>query len=195
MTMHEVRHGLRAVTFDGNKIGESSTEKILQPTDNWDQMSPRAKQLFLRWSEFTLYTVPPGQEGDLLPTDGGYLYHVVGQSLCYHVHQGGCNSGVKKRAGDTSIYVLPCYVCRPPLLWSWLNEDDDDDTRALVDPDMLVDMESPTHSVYTSSTAAGIAKIIERGRLSLPAQRLLEDAIQNDPGIAAVYASAPPGAA
>ena len=192
LTMHEVRHGLRPVTFSGEIISESSTRKRLQPEDDWAVMSGRAKDLFLRWTEMTLYAVPAGSEepeGIIVLPDGGYVYHVVGQSLCYHVHRSECEAGVQATAAETPDDALPCWKCRPPQLREWIPEDDETETLELIVPaDMIVDMESPTHSVYTHATAAGITKIVERGRLSLPAQRLLEIARKHDAAIDAVYA-------
>jgi hypothetical protein len=187
-TKHEVVDGVYAIPFLGASIGFSTTGKLIpQPS--------------LRWVEMELYTVEPGQsyslpddpdQEDLLKLpDGGYLCHVIGQSVVYHQYGVGCGGGgVPTTAKDTEIDVLPCPDCRPVRLWTpardgqaWL--------RPGVDPEMQVELETARHSVQRATSEGQIVRSIVGSRLSTPAQKLLYAARKNDPRIDAYLAGRP----
>lgn len=198
MTMlHEVRDGLWPVRFEGFKFPPSTTERKMPDGKKWRDLTPWEKRAVGRWVEMELYIVEPGQddpEGRIGLPDGGYLYHIVGQSLIYHARGSLCNAGLPTTAGNTEIDVLPCWNCRPAplLLWDWPGpEADPDGKRAslLVPPSTVVELESPRHTLKRAATARELVKIVIDRQLSTPAQRLLEMAQELDPRIAEVFSS------
>jgi hypothetical protein len=154
--MLEVRDGLKPVQFEGTLLARVRTETPRRP----------------RWVEFELYCSEPNKS---LP-NGGYLIHIIGQSVVYHRHESACNTGVPHRAADLPDDAEPCDVCRPPA------------AAALGGAD-VVDLESPRHTLYKCATAEDAVRQIRGHRLSAPASRLLETAAQADPAIAAAYSA------
>jgi hypothetical protein len=198
--VHEVRDGMWTVRFRGVQLSVSTTERKMPDGRSWASLSAWDKKAIGRWVEMELYTVEPGQDdpdGRIGLPDGGYLYHIIGQSLIYHTTGSACNSGVPVIAGKTEIDVLPCWNCRPapPLLWDWAGaERDPDGKRAslLVPETYSVDLESPRHTVKRAVLAPEIVRLVIDKQLSTPAQRLLEVAQERDQNIAEVFA--PPAA-
>lgn len=195
--LHVVRDGLWPVHFQGTQLAVSTTERKLPEGRTWRSLSVWEKKAVSRWVEMELYLVDPGQPDPIgrigLP-DGGYLYHVIGQSLVYHSLTSSCNAGVPVQAGNTEIDVLPCWDCRPalPLLWDWAGADRDPDGKRaslLVPPDMSVSLESPRHTLKRAVTASDLVRLVIDRQLSTPAQRLLEIAQEQDGRIAEVFSS------
>jgi hypothetical protein len=195
--LHEVRDGLWPVQFHGTQLAVSTTERKMPEGRSWRTLTAWEKKAVGRWVEMELYLVDAGQPDPLgrigLP-DGGYLYHVIGQSLIYHTAGSACNAGVPAQAGNTEIDVLPCWNCRPapPLLWDWPGPDRDPDGKRaslLVPPAMTVDLESPRHTLKRAVTAPDLVRLVIDRQLSTPAQRLLEMAQEQDTRIAEVFST------
>ena len=71
MTQHTVRDGLFKVVFEGTFLGHSDTHR----------------EGTLRWVEMDLYWAEPGQDHSsplLRLPDGGYVTHIIGQSVVAH---------------------------------------------------------------------------------------------------------------
>lgn len=194
--MHEVMDGLWPVTFEGTQLAAAATERDMPPGAHWEDLDEYTKKAVSRWVRMALYKVEPGQDdpmGRIRLPGGGYFFHIVGESLIYHVQDSACNAGVPVRANGTGPDVLPCWKCRPPMLWKWDPYADPDADRAALmvpDGDMIVDLESPRHTLRRSETAAGIVERVIDKRMSSPAQRLLEIAREKDPDIEAVFSAA-----
>lgn len=134
--------------FTGELLASSSTER----------------QGDRRWVEMELYK----KEG------GGYVLHRVGASRVYHVFDGPCNKGVRKKWKDVPEGSVPCLDCRPAAF------------------SVDVDLEEMRHEINVCETAADVlGALITQKRsgpvgspfLSLPAKRLLELAAEVDRGI------------
>jgi hypothetical protein len=177
---HEVVDGVYTIPFTGVSIGDSTTEK-------------RIPYPSLRWVEMELFTVEPGQsywlpddpdQEDLLKLPGGgYLCHIIGQSVVYHQYGAGCGGGgVPTAAKDTEFDVLPCPDCKPPRIWM-PSDSAAPPLRPGIDPEMMVELETARHSIQRGASAAQIVRSIIGSRLSTPAQKLLEIARKNDPKI------------
>jgi hypothetical protein len=187
MELMEVRDGLRTVQFKGEKLSESDTEKQLPAGASWpDDIDPKDWKSHLRWIRMELFAVAPDPAIGL--PDGGYFYHIERQTVCYHVHQPSCGwKGVPKLAGsikDTDL--LPCPLCRPPMLWD-PDPEDPDYVLLLVDPMLTVDVEPVRHDLIREATAEGLVYKVESPKLTQPAALLLEIARERDPAIAAVF--------
>jgi hypothetical protein len=198
--LHEVKDGLWPVRFEGTQLAVSTTERKMPDGKTWRQLTPWEKKAVGRWVEMELYAVPGGQDdpdGRIGLPDGGYLYHIIGQSLIYHAPGSACNQGVPVHAGNTEIDVLPCWNCRPapPLLWDWPGPESDPDGKKaalLVPTASSVDLESPRHTLKRAVHAPDLVRLVIDKQLSTPAQRLLEIAQEQDERIAAVFS--PPAA-
>lgn len=185
---YEVRDGLWPVKFDGTELAVSTTERDMPEGSSWLTLEQWQKRAVGRWVRMVLYKVPPQPDptGRIALPDGGYFFHIVGESLIYHTRGSACNAGVPVLAKDTPIDVLPCWNCRPapPMLWE---ETPADDPALLVDPGFPVDLESPRHTLRRAHTAEDIVRKVIDKQMSTPAQRLLEMAMEKDPDIAQVF--------
>jgi hypothetical protein len=157
MPKHVVHDGVTKVEFTGDLLAAVSTETDLP-----------------RWLELALYKITEG------PNTGKYALHTNGRSVVYHVHDGDCNKGVPKPAGDLPGYAEPCDRCRPSDRGVWF---------APLEK-YVVDMEEDRPSLYLCDEASGVREQFEKwpgtgGKPSAPAQRLLRSAAQVDAGIAA----------
>jgi hypothetical protein len=155
MAEQVVRDGLTPVRFTGDLLAQVSTETNVQP----------------RWIEIQLFKVTEGDR------TGSYVLHTVGRSVVYHVHDSAsCNTGVPtpyNRLGDDAE---PCPKCRPASIYN-------------ADGGTVVDMESDRHSMYVCPQIADVVRQFKSwpgggGKLSAPAERLLEIAGQADPAVA-----------
>ena len=200
---YQVRDGMFTVEFKGELIAEHDTFLKLPPEVNWDEISVSDAKSYLRWVEMELYRVAPGQEDDpdkdpgeqiRLP-DGGYIYHIGRQTICYHRHEAPHRyQGVPKLAGSTDTQLLPCRECQPPLIWDpW--PEDADHVQLLCDPKLVVDVEPVRHETFRDETIRGIIGKIHGKFLTVPANLLLEKAVDADPQVRAVFARPRPARA
>lgn len=190
LMVHEVIEGLRPVRFKGSLLAHSDTERKMPDGKQWPDLSVWEKKAVGRWVDMDLYYVEPGQadpDARIMLPSGGYFFHIIGQSLVFHVHDSSCNKGIPVHAENTEIDVVPCWECDAPLIWDWDQREPEDQASLLVPPNMIVDIESPRHSLKRAATAAGIVREVEGRQLSTPAQRLLEIAMENDPAIGKVF--------
>lgn len=158
MPQHEVRDGLRRIRFSGSLLASVSTETNRKP----------------QWIELELYTHEPGDE-----YPGRYFLHVIGRSVRYHQNGSECNTGVPTPWEELPEDAEPCPQCRPPSLP--LPGTPRGEGQA-------VDLESDRHTLHDCETTADVVHKLARGgagKLSAPAQRLLEIAAQADRGLAA----------
>lgn len=189
MTQYEVREGLFKVSFEGILLGSSTTHR------------PSA----LRWVEMDLYWAEPGQEEDsplLRLPDGGYVTHVIGQSVVAHRHNSVCGQKLPVTIADMIPDALPCPECQPPAfpMMRYIGPgeyDDSEEYEALLDAEAarittlrrgmtgLLDVESPRHTLRRAVTARDAVRRIIGPKLSWPAEQLLNAAAQNDPLIKA----------
>lgn len=188
--MLEVRDGLWTVQFKGTLMAQTDTEKQLPFGMSWYDVEPKDIKSYLRWVEMDIHYVEAGQEGDdiRLP-EGGYFYHVVHHTVCYHTHPPGCAwRGVPKAASTIDFDLLPCRECSPPMVWEqW--PADPEDPELLCDESLLVDVEPVRHDLFREATAEGLVRRVEGRWLTMPASLLLEIAMQHELGadIAAVF--------
>jgi len=189
MTQHTVRDGLFKVVFEGVLLGSSGTHQ------------PGA----LRWVEMDLYWAEPGQEQTsslLRLPQGGYVTHIVGQSVVAHRHNSTCGTGLSVKIAEMIPDALPCPTCEPepfpvmrhidPSEYSTDEEREellDKEAEHIVDLrqdyDGLLDVESPRHTLRRALTAPDAVRRIVGQKLSWPAEKLLHEAQQNDPLIKA----------
>jgi hypothetical protein len=168
-----IRGSLGKLVFYGVPLAEVSTETPRRP----------------RWIEMELYRdwTARDDEGRPLQPVGpaeaaqGYVLHVTGRSVVYHVHESGsCKTGIPVPARRLPGDAEPCEVCRPPAL------------AALADGD-LVDTEEDRHAAHLCPDTDTVLTRLRDPRspartgpewLSAPAQRLLQLAAAADEGIA-----------
>lgn len=187
MTHHTVRDGLFPVEFEGMLLGSSNTHR------------PHA----LRWVEMDLYWADAGQDVSsplLRLPQGGYVTHVVGQSVVAHRHRSECATGLKVHVTRMIPDALPCPVCAPdpfPVMKHLPAGDypTDDAHEEAMDAeaervksarlglDCFYDVESPKHSVRRAATAREAVRRIVGQKLSWPAEQLLHEAAENDADI------------
>ena len=188
----QVTDGMYGITFSGREIARVTTE---QPGG-------------LRWVEMELYWAEPGQDESVpmlqLP-EGGYVTHIIGQSLVAHKHNSFCKRGVQVHVNEMIADALPCPDCTPqfPVMKNidprkfededlYLRKVAEEEERVLTarkDNYMLVDLESPRHSVHRAKSAPEAVRQIIGPHLSWPAERLLSMARKADPKIDAVFDS------
>lgn len=185
----QVRDGLFSFTFEGREVASFSTEK------------PGRHQ----WVEMELYWAEPGQ-GRSAPLlrlpGGGYVTHVIGQSVRAHRHNSSCVSGgLPVAMKDLIAEALPCPDCRPSFpVMKTLRPDrfrsDDEFEQAVAREEARVyaeraglagtlSLESPRHSVRRSLNAADLVRHVVGDKLSWPAEQLLNQAAAADPDIKA----------
>lgn len=188
MSKIEVRDGMFSFSFEGREVAAVSTEK------------PGRHQ----WVEMELYWAEPGQieQSPLLRLPGGgYVTHVIGQSVRAHRHNSSCSSGIETLIKDLIAEALPCPTCRPsfPLMKTMRHERYRDEFefemavsreegRVYAARSVLtgsVDLESTRHSVHRAFTAKHAVQRIIGDRLSWPAERLLYAAAAADADIKA----------
>jgi hypothetical protein len=190
--MHTVQDGLWPVTFSGTPLGPTVRTRREIPGDrDWEDLEPWEKKGIARWVSMTLYRVPAQDDpaGRIALPDGGYLYHVVGESLVYH-HIRGCRKGVPKTAAETTPDMLPCWECSPAppdFLWEEWEDESTEPAALIVDPELELRVETPHHTLKRARTAEDAVRKIIGERMSMPAQQLLETAMRKDPEIAAVF--------
>lgn len=192
MTHHTVRDGLFPVDFEGKLLGSSNTHR------------PGV----LRWVEMDLYYADAGQDETsplLRLPEGGYVTHVVGQSVVAHRHRSTCGTGLKTFISEMIPDALPCPECKPdafPVMRQLnpahypnsdaheeaLDAEADRVLEARLFMQECLDVESPKHSVRRASTAREAVRRIVGQKLSWPAEQLLHEAAQNDPAIKAAMA-------
>lgn len=147
-------------TFTGVMLGSSST---------------KATARFARWTEMNLYRVTEG------PNAGQYILETVGCSDVFHRIDSGKYLGEKNRcrqngevipSDDLSDDAVPCPFCRPAGVSG------DDPLPELVSEE--VDF---TQISIHATPLDVLTRIREgaRGRVSIPAQRLLAMAATHDP--------------
>jgi hypothetical protein len=197
MTMLEVRDALWTVEFKGERVARTDTEKRLPRNLAWEDVDPKDVRSYLRWVEMEIFSVEPGQDDEQvgLPL-GGYFYHVVHHTVCYHTSPPDCGwKGVPFTAGSADADLLPCRECNPPMLYD-PNSPDLADPVLLTAPDLVVDVEPVRHDLYRLATPRELVARIKGKWLTMPASMLLEIARKNDPAINAVFARpGPPGSA
>lgn len=169
---HQVQHGLLHADVYGIRLSHVSTETAAAP----------------RWLEMTLYrewdVKRDGNDHPVMDDDGtaavpvsplGYVLHLVGRSVVYHDTGSDCNTGVTTAAVDLPGDAEPCATCGPPPL---------EELGDLA----LVDLEEDRHTTHRLDTADGVLMQLARqkpgqpftGRLSAPAQRLIQNAARLD---------------
>lgn len=173
-----VRDGLIPVEFEGERLAVVSTEV------RWVD----------RWVELELYKVPPQPDptGRIGLPSGGYITHVIGQSVRAHVHDSACNTGVPVQIRDLPSDAVPCADCSPDFPVCMDSEDEDEVAAVRAERSLLsgvFDLESARHTVHRSVTAGETVRRVTGRALSTPAQRLLEIAATIDPEIAGVIAA------
>lgn len=168
MAEHVVRDGLARIKFIGDQLAAVSTETTVQP----------------RWIELELYRVdqaPPGYEGR-------YYIHTIGRSVVFHVRDSTCNTGIPIPLGQLPDDAEPCPRCQPDV--RLIRVPGTTDTFEWVGPADRVDLESDRHTTHPCKTASDVVTQLEgksgpaKGKLSAPAQRLLEIAALADEDIA-----------
>ncbi|SRR6266545_1021531 len=88
MTSFSVYDGHEEIRFDGELLGESSTETPTSP----------------RWTEIQIYKTNAGK----------YIIHRIGVSLVYHSKEKSqCDAGVTTKWEDLPVDGVPCQRCRP----------------------------------------------------------------------------------
>ncbi len=151
--------------FAGELVGSASTEKPGKP----------------RWVEIRLYKVSDGT--------GRYVLHRTGKSLAYHRLDAPCNRGVPVAASRLALNAMRCPECNPPELAVTRSmpghqvSAESDHTAAVICTDATEAVSRLRLPNPMSAKASGSGLI--SGRYSAPAQRLLDEARQNDPDIAA----------
>lgn len=176
---HTVRDGLYPVEFEGDQLAAVSTE-------TWSAS---------RWVELELYRIPaqPDPTGRISLPRGGYLTHVIGQSLVAHRRNSRCNTGVPTKISDLPDDAVPCDECNPefPVCMNINDAAEVASVRAARarDLDGVVDLESPRHSLHRTVSAAETVRKITGRQLSTPAQRLLETAAISDEEIKKIIAA------
>ena len=155
-----VKDGLAPVTFNGYLLAEVTNERPTGP----------------RWLDLYLY-----REVDDDGTPGAYIVHSVGVSLVYHrgADTNTCRAkGVPVTAGAEEVPedAEPCRDCRPAPL-------------SRLGPEDVIRMESNRHTAHRCITPGEVIEALRDGpgrapgRLSGPAQRLLQVAASRDPEI------------
>jgi hypothetical protein len=163
------------VSFRGHLIHMVSTRSGNQP----------------RWTELYLYKVTDGQ--------GGYVLANIGKSVLYHTVGGPCNLGVRKTVDSLSdeefqnlephTMTIQRYPGDPKTLRPCHPAD-----LETLDPREIISVELDLPGVTRCPTAASIREELRQvrreqgmtvGFLSEPAQRLLREAADIDPDIAA----------
>lgn len=165
--------GLGQRAFYGEKLAEVNTD------------TERRRR---RWIEMALYRdwevrrdANGGAADPLEPLrPKGYVLHLTGRSLVYHLHNSRCNTGLPEHPDDLPETAKPCDRCRPPAL------------RDLAE--QLVDLEEDRFTIYACADARQVMSQLQDphstpgtavvDRLSAPAQRLLQLAAEKDDGIA-----------
>jgi hypothetical protein len=189
MTQYTVKDGLFRVVFTGTLLGHSDTHR----------------NGVLRWVEMDLYWAEPGQEETsplLRMPEGGYVTHIIGQSVVAHRLNSGTCSGLPVKIADMIPDALPCPDCEPdpfPLM-RIIDPGEyrtDEEREELLDIeaerimtlrrkyDGMMDVESPRHTLRRAATAREAVRRIVGPKLSWPAEKLLHVAAQNDPLIKA----------
>ena len=151
-----VRDGLESWTVTGVRLAAVSTETPVEP----------------RWIELRLYRAT----GDgVTIRAGSYILHIIGMSVVYHLHDSDCNTGVPTRVDALPPEAEPCPRCKPLGI-------------ADLHGDFVVDLEAERHTMHVCEDVHGVlGKLVQArpqgrlgGKLSAPAQRLLEIAAQAD---------------
>jgi hypothetical protein len=131
-----------------------------------------------RWTEMALYRQWDVREDDSEPdAPRGYVLHIIGCSVLYHVHRGGCRRGQDIAGSEIGTEGEPCPDCRPPRP---------------PDANTVYDMEEDLFTVYACPAADDVLERLrdrrvpetEVGHLSVPARRLMQKAAEKDDGIA-----------
>lgn len=189
MTQYTVRDGLFKVIFEGLLIGHSDTHR----------------EGVLRWVEMDLYWAEPGQDETsplLRLPQGGYVTHIVGQSVVAHRHNSPTCSGLSVLIAEMTPDALPCPVCEPEPFPLMRHIDPSEystseEREALLDIEEeritalrqnyagMLDVESPRHTLRRALTARDAVRRIVGPKLSWPAEKLLHVASQHDPLIKA----------
>jgi hypothetical protein len=149
-------------SFHGVLLSEVSTE---------NSTHAHSAPLKPRWLEMELYRFTDGTHR--------YLVHLVGKSVIYHIQGAGCDTGVPTPLSELPEDGEACPICTPPSI-SVMDE--------LATPP-LASLEQDYNTVYTGDGPHGLLEEMEKrrpknfpsGRLSAPAQRLLDLAAQKDP--------------
>lgn len=186
---YTVRHVLESYSIQGTLIGSTTTE------EDWKD----------RWTEIYLYRVDPGgaptvlhprTRAEALP-DGGYISHVVGQSLRAHtleIRFTRCKGGVPREIRKLPDEYQPCPDCRPSFAFispSVPEEDMAAETarvrRAREGITERVRMEVTRHHIHSAvSPEDMIAGLTEGIRATAPGEDVIRIAADNDAGIKAV---------
>lgn len=183
-----VRHVLESHQITGTLIASTSTE------EDWKD----------RWTEIYLYRVDPGGAPTVMSPrtrtpalrDGGYLSHVIGQSLRAHtlvVRSRFCKGGVPTEISKLPGEAQPCPECRPvfPFISASTFAEDVPDELARVRKARdgiagQVRMEVTRHHIHTAEQAEEmIAGLTEGARATAPGEDVIRIAAGNDPDIRA----------
>jgi hypothetical protein len=150
-TDFELRDALRTLRFTGALLAEVSTRADAS----------------LRWTEFELYSVAT--------KPGSYVLYIAGLSVVYHQPGSSCNKGVATPMNRLPDDAEPCRSCRPPA-------------RHEASGDAQIDFEEDRLSLTVCSDVDQVRRELavsgrsdRRSPLSMPANRLLQLAMQKDP--------------
>lgn len=172
MPQYVLHDGLKRKQVTGTRLAVSSTER-------------RGK---VRWTELELYR---GIERDA--ESEAYFLHTIGQSVIYHWPDGTCNNGgVPVPWNELPPDGQPCRECSPPAL----PPEDPANPDADRGPGPTLYLESTRPHLYRCETAERVLTqlLMHDGRLSAPAETLVERAALVDDGMAAAleaYANTP----
>lgn len=156
---YRVRNQFNTMTFEGQLIGEATTE------------TPEAP----RWTEIRIYKT----------VGGNYVVERVGVSLVYHVADAPCASGVSKTIGqlleDDDLRELePCERCQPASI-----DDLPTNARVKVETDRYSADAVPVRGVVPALT---LRRDNGSEYVSNVAQAALTEALHNDPELASTLA-------
>lgn len=182
---YTVRHVLKPHRIQGALIASVTTEL---PTKD-------------RWTEIHLYRVDPGG-APTIPSlvNGGYLSHVIGQSLRVHttaVYSDQCRGGTPKEVRQLLDEAQPCPVCHPGFAWISPRTSQEDlpaemarVRRAREGRTDMVRAEVERHQVHPAVTAEEIiAGLTEGIKTTVPGEDAIREAADRDPAIRAVLVS------